>query len=132
MKAVSGSIVRGLQTGSILTCADNSGVKEFMIIGVRGYKGRRKMRPSAGVGSLVICRVYKGEEKVRHEVFKAVVIRQRKEYRRPNGMRLSFEDNAAVAVDDKMDPKGTLIKGPVAKEVVERFPTIGKLAGIVV
>ena len=65
-------------------------------------------------------------------MFRAVIIRQRKEYRRPSGMRVSFEDNAAVLVDDKNEPKGSLIKGPVAKEVVERFPTISKVASIIV
>ncbi|MBI4019984.1 MAG: 50S ribosomal protein L14 [Candidatus Aenigmarchaeota archaeon] len=132
MKAVTSSVTQGLQVGSLLTCADNTGVKEFMIISVRGFKGRRKMRPAAGVANIVMCKVYKGEEKVRHQVFKAVIIRQRKEWRRPNGTRISFEDNAAVTVDDKLEPKGTMIKGPVAKEVVERFPTIGKQAGIIV
>ncbi len=47
-------------------------------------------------------------------------------------MRIKFEDNAAVLVDDKNDPKGSIIKGPIAKEVVERFPTIGKVASVVV
>jgi len=46
-------------------------------------------------------------------------------------MRISFEDNAAVLVDEKFDPKGSIIKGPVAKEVVKRFQSIGKLASIV-
>ncbi len=102
------------------------------IIGGRGYKGRRRMRPKAGVGSLVFCRVYSGNEKVRHQMWRAVIVRQKKEFRRLDGMRIQFEDNAAVIVDEKTDPKGSQIKGPVAKEVVERFPTIGKIATIVV
>ena len=132
MKAITSRVTRGLSVGSIITCADNSGAKELQIISVRGYKGKRKTKPRAGVASVVNCRVEKGTEKVRHEVFKAVIIRQKKEYRRPNGMRISFEDNAAVIVDDKFDPKGSLIKGPIAREVVERFQTVGKIASIVV
>jgi large subunit ribosomal protein L14 len=132
MKGIASKITYGLSTKSLLKCADNTGAKILEIIATKGYKGRRRMRPKAGVGSLVFCRVYSGEEKVRHQVFRAVIIRQRREYRRPDGMRIQFEDNAAVIVDEKGEPKGTQIKGPVAKEAVERFPSIGKLATIVV
>jgi len=132
MKAMSATVAKTLQIGSTLVCADNTGAKELQIISVRGYKGKRRTKPSAGVGSFLNCRVKVGTEKVRHQIFKAVVIRQKKEYRRPNGIRISFQDNAAVIVDEKGVPKGSLIKGPVAKEVVERFPAIGKVASIVV
>jgi large subunit ribosomal protein L14 len=132
MKAISSKVTRGLETGSIITCADNSGVKELQLIAVRGFKGVWRTKPTAGVGNLVSCRVQRGNEKVRHEVFKAVIVRQRKEYRRPDGMRIKFEDNAAVLVDDKFETKGSFIKGPVAKEAVERFPSIGKIASMVV
>ena len=132
MKALASSITRGLSVGSYLTCADNSGAKELQIISVRGYKGKRRTKPRAGVAGVVKCRVSKGNEKVRHEMFLAVIIRQRKEFRRQDGMRISFEDNAAVLVDEKFMPRGTIIKGPVAREVVSRFQSIGKVAGQVV
>ena len=132
MKAISAKVTKSLRVGSKLNCADNTGAKILQIIAVRGYKGKRRTKPSAGVADVVVCRVYKGTEKVRHQVFKAVVIRQKKEWRRANGIRISFEDNAAIIVDDKFMPKGSLIKGPVAKEVVERFPAIGKLASMIV
>lgn len=132
MKAVSSKVTKTLMPETTLVCADNSGAKILQIISVRGYKGTRRTKPKAGVASPVNCRVYRGNEKVRKQVHKAVIIRQRKEYRRPDGTRISFEDNAAILVDDKGEPKGTLIKGPVAKEVVERFPIIGKLANIIV
>ncbi len=132
MKGVSGKITLGLNKGAIITCADNSGAKELQIIAVRSYKGRRSTQHKAGVAGLVWCRVYKGDEKVRHQIFQAVIIRQKKEYRRPSGMRIAFEDNAAIVVDEKFMPKGTLIKGPVAKEAVERFPPIAKIAAFVV
>ncbi len=132
MKAVTTKITKCLPVGAILTCADNTGAKEIQIISVRGYKGKRKTKPVAGVGSFVNVRVVKGNEKVRHEVHKAVIIRQRKEYRRPNGVRISFEDNAAILVNDKFEPRGSLIKGPVAREAVERFPVIGKISRMVV
>jgi large subunit ribosomal protein L14 len=132
MKAISSKVVRCLPVGARLTCADNSGAKMLQIISVMGYKGRRRMKPAAGVGSFITCRVFKGNEKVRHEMFKAVVIRQRKEFKRANGMTISFEDNAAVIVNEKGETKGTLIKGPVAKEAIDRFPLVGKIASIVV
>jgi len=132
MKAISSRVVKALPVGAVVVCADNSGAKELQIIAVRGYKGKRRTKPAAGVGSLVSCRAVKGDQKVMHEVHRAVIIRQKKEYRRPNGIRISFEDNAAVLVNDKFEPVGTLIKGPVAKEAVERFPAIGKIASLVV
>lgn len=132
MKGMSTVPVKSLQKGSILTCADNSGAKELQIISIMRYKGKRRTNPRGGVGSLVLCRARKGSEKVMHERLKCVIIRQKKEYLRSNGMSIHFEDNAAVVVNDDLTPKGTLIKGPVAKEVVERFPAIGKRANIIV
>lgn len=132
MRAISAKIGKALQVGSILKCIDNSGAKELKIIAVRGYKGKRRTKPKAGIADWIICRVESGEEKVRHQILKAVIVRQRKEYRRYNGLRIQFEDNAAVIIDEKREPIGSLIKGPIAKEVVERYPTIGKIASIVV
>lgn len=132
MKALSSQVTKTLMPGSRITCADNSGAKILEIISVKGYKGKRRTKPHCGVANFINCRVYRGNEKVRKQMHKAVVIRQKKEYRRPDGMRIEFEDNAAIMVEDNGDPKGTMIKGPIAREVVERFPTIGKLASMIV
>lgn len=132
MKAISSTITKCLMVGSKLVCADNTGVKAFQIISVKGYKGKLRTKPHAGVGNLVKCRVYKGTEKVRHQMFNVVIIRQTKEYRRANGIRIRFEDNAGVTVSDDNEPQGTLIKGPTAKEAIDRFPLVGKIAGQVV
>jgi len=132
MKAMSAKITRGLQSGSYVKCVDNTGATEIQIISVKGYHGVKRRSPSCGVGSWVFATVKKGDAKIRHEVVQAVIIRQKKEYRRKNGMRIKFEDNAAVLINEKGDPRGTRIKGPVAREVVERFSTIGKIATIVV
>jgi large subunit ribosomal protein L14 len=102
------------------------------VIAVRGYKGKRRRLPKAGIADVVVCSVVKGDVKIRKQVVNAVIVRQRKEYRRPDGLRVKFEDNAAVIVDENFHPKGTQIKGPIAKEVVERFSPIGKIASIVV
>jgi large subunit ribosomal protein L14 len=115
-----------------LVCADNTGARELEIIAVIGYKGVRRRYPSAGVGDMVVVSVKKGTPDIRKQVHYAVIIRQRKEYRRPDGTRVKFEDNAAVIVDPKGNPKGTEIRGPVAREAAERFPKIGSIATIVV
>lgn len=123
---------RPLPLGARLVCADNSGAKELEIIAVKGYHGRIRRLPRAGVGDVVICAVKKGKEKVRHTVVHAVVVRQRKEYMRYDGTRVKFSDNAAVLVNPKTyEPTGTEVRSVIAKEVVERFTAIGKIASMV-
>lgn len=132
MKSITASVTRGMQTGSRLRCADNSGATELEIIAVKGFHGVKRRHPGAGVASWIICAVKKGNPKMKHQVVQAVIVRQKKEYRRKTGMRIKFDDNAAVLINDKGDPRGTRIKGPIAKEVVERFSTVGKIASTVV
>jgi len=132
MKAVSATITKALNVGSRIVCADNSGATEIEIIAVKGYKGVKSRQPKCGVGSLIVAAVKSGDVKIKHEVVQAVVIRQKKGYRRPSGMRVHFQDNAAILVNEKGEPRGTRIKGPVAREAVERFSTIGKIATTVV
>jgi large subunit ribosomal protein L14 len=132
MKGVKARITRALPVGSYVICADNTGAKLLQIISVHGYKGVRRRMPKAGVADMVKVSVKEGDVKIRKQILNAVIIRQKAEYRRPNGMRIKFEDNAAVIVDDKGEAKGTQIKGPVAKEAAERFPSIRKIASLVV
>jgi len=131
MKGISANVTRGLATGSRLKCADNSGATELEIIAVKGFHGVKTRQPSCGVASWIVCAVKKGNPKMKHQVVQAVVVRQKKEYRRKNGLRICFDDNAAVLINEKGDPRGTRIKGPIAKEVVERFSTVGKIASMV-
>ncbi|MBI2545171.1 MAG: 50S ribosomal protein L14 [Candidatus Aenigmarchaeota archaeon] len=132
MKPVKTSVAKGLLAGSHILCADNSGAKILRIISVVGYKGRRKRVPKCGIGDMVKVVVKEGDVKIRKQVLDAVIVRQRQESRRLDGWRISFEDNAAVLTDLAGTPKGTEVKGPIAKEVVERFSAIGKIASIVV
>jgi len=81
---------------------------------------------------MLVVSVKKGTPEMRKQILNAVVIRQKKEYRRPDGLRVSFEDNAAVITDLDGIPKGTEIKGPVAREVAERFSKIATAASIIV
>ena len=132
MKAVKASITKAVPVGTYLVCADNSGAKILQIISVMGYKGVKRRHPAGGVASMIRASVKEGDVKIRKQIVTAVIIRQRAEYRRLNGLRVSFEDNAAVLTDEKGEAKGTEIKGPVAKEAIERFSSIGKIASIVV
>lgn len=133
MKAVSAKVTKALNVGASLICADNSGAKELELVAVKGYSGVKRRQPKCGVGDVIICSVKKGDEKIRKELVEAVVIRQRREYRRGDGMRVKFDDNAAVLMTMKTkEPRGTEIRGPVAREAVQRFTTIGKIASIVI
>ncbi len=132
MKAIKAIIPRSLPTGARLVCADNTGAREVEIIAVKGYKSVRRRYPAAGVGDLVIVSVKKGTPEIRKQIHHAVIIRQRKEYRRPDGTRIKFEDNAAVITNEEGEPKGSEIRGPVAREAAERFPKIATLASIIV
>ena len=132
MKAVQARISKPIQLKSIITCADNTGAKMMEVIAVRGYHGKLRRLPSAGIGDVVVCAVVKGKEKNVHQIVYAVVVRQRKEFRRAEGTRVKFEDNAGVVVNSKtFEPQGTEIRTVIAKEVVARFSAIGKIASMV-
>jgi large subunit ribosomal protein L14 len=132
MKPIKARASRGIPVGAYIECADNTGAKKLQVISVFGYKGRRRRKPSAGIAAVVNCSVKEGTVKWRKQVVRAIIIRQKKEFRRPNGLRVHFEDNAAIMINEKGEPVGTQIKGPIAKEVIDRFMAIGKVASIVV
>jgi large subunit ribosomal protein L14 len=132
MEAMKADVTQGLKKGSLVNCADNTGARELKIISASGYSSRLNRQPKAGLGDKVTVSVTKGTPEMRRQVLEAVVVRQRKEIRRPDGTRLSFEDNAAVVVDDNEDPRGTEIKGPIAREVAERFGAIASTATMIV
>ena len=98
---------------------------------VRGIKGRLNRLPAACVGDLCLATVKKGKPELRKKVHPIVVIRQRKSYRRKNGVFIYFEDNAGVIVNLKGEMKGSTITGPVAKECADNWPRIASNAGSV-
>jgi large subunit ribosomal protein L14 len=133
MKAHKANITQGLQQGSYLETCDNSGAKLLKIISIKRQKTVKGRVPGGGIGDMVLAAVKKGRPDMRKQVVFAVIVRQKKAYRRPDGTRIKFEDNAAVVLkDDKGNPKGTIFKGPFAKEACARWPGIAKLASIVV
>ena len=133
MQAVKARITRALNVESRVETCDNSGAKVIKIFSVIGNKTTKGRLSAAGVADLVMASVKRGRPDMRKQVVYAVIVRQKKEYRRADGMRIKFEDNAAVVLkDDKGNPKGTIFKGAIAKEVCERWPAIAKVASIVV
>ncbi|MDH7557642.1 MAG: 50S ribosomal protein L14 [Candidatus Bathyarchaeota archaeon] len=125
-------ISRGLQPPAILRCADNSGARDLRLVQVMGYKGRLRRYPSAAVGDKITVSVRHGTPDMRKKIFQAVIVRQRKPYRRADGVWVQFEDNAAVIITPDGEMKGSEIRGPVAKEAAERWPRIASAASIIV
>lgn len=125
-------ISRGLPMGAILRCADNTGARELRLIQVMGYKGRLRRYPSAAVGDRITVSVRHGTPDMRKKIFQAVVVRQRKPFRRVEGVWIQFEDNAAVIITPDGEMKGSEIRGPVAREAAERWPRIASAATIIV
>jgi large subunit ribosomal protein L14 len=132
MEAMKADVTQGLEKGSLVTCADNTGARELKVVSIAGYSGTLNRHPKAGLGDLVTVSVTKGTPEMRRQVLEAVIVRQRKPIRRPDGTRVKFEDNAAVIVDENRDPRGTEIKGPIAREVAERFGSIASTATMIV
>jgi large subunit ribosomal protein L14 len=125
-------ISTGLVTGSMINCADNTGARKLKLIQVVGYKGVRRRLPPAGVGDLIIASCRQGTPEMRRQLFNAVVIRQRKPYPRRDGTWVQFYDNAAIILTPDGEMRGSDVKGPVAKEAVERWPRLGTIARMVV
>ena len=132
MKGIAGRMMRGLPTGARLICIDNTGAKIVQIIMTPKLKGVHRRYPTAGVGDMVIVSVKKGVADMKRQILKAVIVRQRRPFRRPDGTMVQFEDNAAVIVTETGETKGTMIKGPVAIEAAERWPKIASLAATIV
>ncbi len=133
MKAVKARFTQGLQKGSMIHACDNSGAKILRIISFNGGKGVKGRNMAGGIGDLITASVWEGTPDMRKKVVQAIVVRQTREYRRKDGIRVKFESNAAVVLkDDKGNPKGTIIKGPIAKEITVRWPAVAKLAKVMV
>ena len=117
-----------IQQESRLKVADNSGAKEVLCIRVLGGSKRRY----ASVGDTIVVTVKSaihGGNVKKEEVSKTVVVRTKKEYRRPDGTYIRFDENAAVLLNAQGEPKGTRIFGPVARELRDKqFMKIVSLA----
>lgn len=122
----------GLQNGSKVLITDNSGAKIAQIINVDHSKTRLRRLPKASIGSIVTVTVKRGKPELRGSILKAVIVRQKRIYRRIDGTRLCFEDNAAVLVTKEGEPKGTEIRGPIAREAAEIFPRLASISSLII
>ena len=117
-----------IQERTILKVADNSGAKLIRCFRVLGGTKRRYAR----IGDIIIASVQTAEPRKavkKKEIVKAVIIRQRQPWRRPDGTYIRFDENAAVLIDDKKEPRGTRIFGPVPYELKEKgFEKIAAMA----
>ena len=125
-------VTRSIPVGAQIVCADNTGAKIIEIVNVHKYKTRVSRLPAAAVGDFCNVVVKKGPAELRKQVFGAVIIRQKYEINRLNGVRVQFEDNAGVLITPEGEVKGTDIKGPVAAEATEKWPRVANLASMVV
>ncbi|MCX5680054.1 MAG: 50S ribosomal protein L14 [Candidatus Omnitrophica bacterium] len=104
---------------SILDVADNTGARRASMIGVIG----RQNRKYADIGDIITCNIKEASPDAivkNHEVVKGVVVRTASPVSRPDGTKLRFDRNAVVIIDDQMNPKGTRIFGPVARELRDK------------
>ena len=117
-----------IQTNTRLKAADNTGARQLMCIGILGGTRKRYAR----VGDIIVASVKRatpGATVKKGEVVRAVIIRSAQPYRRPDGSYIRFDENAAVILTDKNNPKGSRIFGPVARELREKnFTKIISLA----
>lgn len=131
MKGVAGNQTRGLSVGSKLKCIDNTGAKVVRVVSVINYHGVHRRYPKAGIGDQVVVSVIKGTPEMKRELTQAVIVRQKRPFRRPDGVMVEFEDNAVVLTQEDGETKGSEIKGPVAKEAAERWPRVGATASMI-
>ena len=117
-----------IQTYTMLNSADNSGAKRIMCIKVHGGSRRRYAR----IGDIIVASVKEAvpnSQVPKGSVVRAVVVRTAKEYRRPDGSYIKFDENAAVILDPQNQPQGTRVFGPVARELRDKdFTRIVSLA----
>lgn len=133
MKYMKAKVTKSLPLGAIIDIADNSGARLVKIVSVKSYKTRTRKLASAGVGDLITGSVIAGKPDMRHTLVQAVIIRQKKRYARADGTHVMFDDNAGVLLKDVRlgTPKGTTIKGPIAKEAAVRWSQVAKMASII-
>ncbi len=122
----------GLCNGSRVLIADNSGAKIAQIINVDHSKTRLRRLPKASVGDVCTVTIKKGRPELRGNILKCVIVRQKMIYRRKDGTHLCFEDNAGVLISKEGDPRGTEIRGPIAREAAEQFPRLASISSLII
>jgi large subunit ribosomal protein L14 len=124
----------GIFMNSLVNVADNSGAKLVKVIGVVGHYSKNVHRriPGVSVGDMVVVSVQEGKPEMRKQILRAIVVRQRRPFRRPDGTWVVFEDNAVVIVTEEGQVKGTEVHGPVAMEAAQRWPQVASIATMII
>lgn len=125
-------VTLALPVGARINCADNTGAKILYIMAVTRFGARLNRLPAASIGDMVLVTVKKGKPELRKKVMPAVVVRQRKAWRRSDGIFICCEDNAGVIVNPKGEMKGSGVSGPVTKEAADLWPRVAAHAGAIV
>ena len=128
MKGIAGRQTKGFPTMARLQVADNTGAKVVQLINVLKLGGTMRRYPAGGVGDLIRVSVKRGTPETRRQMYDAVIIRQRRPFRRVDGTWVQFEDNSVVITNRKGEVQGSDIKGPVSREAAERWPRIAATA----
>merc|ERR1711862_838953 len=105
-----------IPTGAKLACADHSGAKILNVIAAYRISGVLNRLPTASIGDCILVSVRRGKPELRKKVVPSVIIRQRKPWRRADGIFVHCEDNAAILINPKGEVKGSAITGPITKE----------------
>jgi large subunit ribosomal protein L14 len=132
MKGVATNVSRTLVPGSMLVCADNSGAYTLRVINKVGKAGSKGRLSKSGIGDIVAASVRSGNPQYVKKIVRVVIIRQKQPIRRADGMRVRFEDNAGILINEVNLPIGRTVKGPMAREVIMRYAKIANVASRVI
>ena len=132
MQGVKLKMALGLPVGALINCADNSGAKNLYIFAAKRIQAALNRLPTASVGDMVLCTCKKGKPELRKKVLNAVIVRQRKPWRRRDGYFIYFQDNAGCIVSNKGEMKGSSILGPIARECADLWPKLAAASESVV
>ena len=128
MRGLAGRVTKALPSMARMDCCDNTGAKIVQLITVLNKGGVARRYPAGGVGDMIRVTVRRGTPETRRQIFNAVIVRQRRPFRRVDGTWVQFEDNACVLTNERGEVRGSDIKGPVSREAAERWPRIAATA----
>jgi len=124
-------ISRAIPVGAQIPCVDNSGAKLLNVISVYFIGSRLNRLPSATLGDMMLVSVRQGKPELKKKVMPSVLLRQRKMWRRFNGVSVYCEDNGSCIITPRGDVKGSAITGPITKECSELWPPLATRASAV-
>ena len=116
MRGIAGKSTAGLPSMAKMDCVDNTGAKVVQLITVLKKGGVARRYPSGGVGDMIRVTVRRGTPETRRQIFNAVIVRQKRPFRRVDGTWVQFEDNACVITNERGESKGPISRGQSAEK----------------